>query len=144
MTDQPNPSDPRIDDVLQGLRAGVRQRRAEAATLPEGEATRGGLLALKTHEYVREPIAFSHRPSFGKVIVFARKAFFHLFLKWFTRPVMEQQNAFNQTSSRLIQDLVEAHERATREARQLAARVEELEQRLAAQERDDRTKGPGR
>jgi hypothetical protein len=140
MTDHQNPSDPRVDDVLQGLRAGVRQRRAEAATLPEGEATRGGLLALKTHEYVREPIAFSHRPSFGKVIVFARKAFFHLFLKWFTRPVMEQQNAFNQTSSRLIQDLVEAQERATREARQLAARVEELEQLLAARDHE----GPSR
>lgn len=124
-------SEPHVDQVLAELRAGVRQRRAEAATLPEGEATKSGLLSLKTHEYVREPVPFSHRPRFGRFIVLARKAFFHLFLKWFTRPVMEQQNAFNQAASRVLEDLVEARERALREARRLEARVDELERRLS-------------
>lgn len=129
-------SEPHVEQVMEQLRAGVRQRRAEAATLPEGEATKSGLLALKAHEYVREPIPFSHRPRFGRLIVLARKAFFHLFLKWFTRPVVEQQNAFNQAASRLLEDLVEARERMLREVRRLEARVDELERRLAAKGED--------
>ena len=124
-------SEPRVDQVLEQLRAGVRQRRAEAATLPEGEATKSSLLALKAHEYVREPVPFSHRARFGRLIVLVRKAFFHLFLKWLTRPLLEQQNAFNQAAGRLLEDLVESREQALREARRLEARVDELERRLA-------------
>jgi hypothetical protein len=130
--------DPRVAEVLQQIRSGVRQRRAEAATLPAGgEEARSGLLALKTQEYVREPIAFSHRPRFGRLIVFTRKAFYHVFLKWFTRPVLEQQNAFNQTASRLIESLVEEREKAARELRLLSARVDELERHLKARESGD-------
>jgi hypothetical protein len=126
----PSPDDQRVAAVLQQVRSGVRQRRAEAATLAAGaEETRGGLLALKTREYVQEPAALSHRPRLGRLIVFARKAFFHLFLKWFMRPVLEQQNGFNQAAARLIEDLVESQERAARELRRLAARVEALERR---------------
>lgn len=127
--------DPRVAEVLQQIRSGVRQRRAEASTLPDGgEEARSGLLALKTQEYVREPIAFSHRPRFGRLIVFTRKAFYHVFLKWFTRPVLEQQNAFNQTAGRLIESLVEEREKNARELRLLSARLEEMERRLKAQE----------
>lgn len=114
--------------ILDRLRAGVRQRRAESVTLGEGsEATRNGLLALRAREYVQEPIVVSHRARFGKLIVFVRKAFFHLFLKPFFRPVLEQQNAFNETASRLIQELAEGAERQAREIRELRARLAELE-----------------
>ena len=127
----PAPDDLRVAEVLQKVRSGVRQRRAESTTLAAGgEETRNGLLALKAREYVQEPVAFSHRPRWGRLIVFARKAFFHLFLKWFLRPVLEQQNGFNQAAARLIEDLVEANDRTARELRQVAARLEALEQRL--------------
>ena len=130
--------DLRVAEVLQKVRSGVRQRRAEATTLAaEAEETRNGLLALKAREYVQEPVAFSHRPRWGRLIVFARKAFFHLFLKWFQRPVIEQQNGFNQAAARLIEDLVESQERTARELRQLAARLEALERRLEEGERPD-------
>ena len=132
----PTPS-PRVAEVLQKVRSGVRQRRAEATTLAaESEETRNGLLALKAREYVQEPVAFSHRRRWGKLIVFARKAFFHVFLKWFTRPLVEQQNGFNQAAARLIEDLVEEQERNARELRQLAARLEALERRLEIRDGD--------
>src|SRR5262245_53698435 len=91
---------------------------------------RGGLLELKQREYVREPVPFSHRASFGKLIVLSRKAFFKLFLKWFARPVLEQQNAFNQTAARLLEELAEGQERTEHELRQVSARLEALQQRL--------------
>ena len=127
----PPPDDLRVDQVLQQVRSGIRQRRAEATTLAAGaEEARNGLLNLKAREYVQEPVAFSHRPRWGRLIVLARKAFYKVFLKWFTRPVLEQQNGFNQAAARMIEDLVEARERDARELRQLAARLEALESRL--------------
>jgi hypothetical protein len=131
-TDPTLPSDdPRVAEVLQRLRAGVRQRQAELATVgAASDQARHKLAELTAREYVQEPLAVSPRPVLGRWIVLARKAVFHLFLKWFTRPVMEQQNAFNQTVSRLVQDQVQSQEA-------LAQRVRELEARLAALERDE-------
>jgi hypothetical protein len=127
----PPPDPPRVAEVLQKVRSGVRQRRAESATLGAGgEGTVNGLLALKQREYVQEPVAFSHRPGLGRLIVLVRKAFYKLFLKWLMRPILEQQNGFNQAAARLIEDLVESQERTAREVRQLGARVEALERRL--------------
>ena len=133
--------DPRAAEVLQQLRSGVRQRQAEAATVgglpglagPGGASGLApGLLAVKSSEYVQEPVPFSHRPRLGRLIVASRKAFFHLWLKWFLRPLLAQQNAFNQAAGRLLQQLAEAHERSARETRLLAARVTELEARATA------------
>jgi hypothetical protein len=116
--------DPRVAEVLQEVRSGVRQRTAEAATAADGafgsdaaDAARQGLLALRQHEFVAEPVPFSHRARGGRAIVFVRKAFYHLFLKWLMRPVLEQQNGFNQAASRLLQELLEAVERGERERR---------------------------
>lgn len=126
-----NPDDLRVEQVLLQVRSGVRQRRAESTTLAAGaEEARNGLLALKSREYVQEPVAFSHRARWGRLIVFVRKAFYKVFLKWFIRPVLEQQNGFNQAAARMIEDLVEARERDARELRQIAARLEALESRL--------------
>jgi hypothetical protein len=134
--------DPRVAEVLQQLRSGVRQRQAEAATVgglpgsleaPGGAAGFAqGLLAVKAAEYVQEPVPFSHRPRLGKLVVGWRKAFFHLLLKWFIRPVLAQQNAFNQAAGRMLQELAEAQERTAREVRVLAALVAELETRAEA------------
>jgi hypothetical protein len=130
--------DPGVADVLQRLRSGVRQRQAEAATMAGGLAAAESagmaqaLLAVRSHEYVQEPVAFSHRPGLGRLVVFSRKGFFHLFLKWFVRPVLAQQNAFNQAVGRVLQELAEGQERSAREARLLAARVGELEARTEA------------
>jgi hypothetical protein len=122
--------DPRVGEVLQRLRAGVRQRQAEVATISGSDQARHKLAELTAREYVQEPIAVSPRPVFGRWIVLARKVIYHVVLKWFTRPVMEQQNAFNTTVSRLVQDQVQSHEA-------LVQRVRELEARLLALERKE-------
>jgi hypothetical protein len=122
--------EPRVDEVLQRLRAGVRQRQAEIATVSGSDQARHKLAELTAREYVQEPIAVSPRPVLGRWIVLARKVIYHVVLKWFTRPVMEQQNAFNTTVSRLVQDQVQSHEA-------LVQRVRELEARLAVLERKD-------
>ena len=128
------PSNP-IDDtaavaaVLNQIRSGVRQRQAEIATLSGGEEVKLRLLELKTLEYLDEPIAFSPRPVAGKLLVLARKAVFHLFLKWYLRPMRERQNRFNQVASQLIHELVANQARlAEAVARQAkAAHAEALE-----------------
>ena len=128
MTD--DPAD--VADVLARLRAGVRQRQAELATVTAGtDEARFKLAELTSKEFIQEPIAVSPRPVIGRALVFVRKAMFHLFFKWYMRPVLEQQNAFNQTVGRLVQDLVQAEER-------LAKQLREMEARLAAVERMER------
>ena len=62
----------------------------------------------------------------------ARKAVYKLFQKWYQRPLLEQQNAYNQAAARLIEDLLET---ATKTARELR-RLEELERRLEATNKD--------
>jgi hypothetical protein len=127
----PAPGDLRVEEVLQQVRSGLRQRRAEATTLAGGgEERRSGLLALKSREYVEEPVPFSHRAGLGKLIVLARKAVYKLFQKWYQRPLLEQQNAYNQAAARLIEDLLEGRDKTARELRRLEGRVEELERRL--------------
>lgn len=128
MSESPEPA--RVEEVLASLRAGVRQRQAEVATISGPDPSRHKLAELNAREFVQEPIAVSPRPLFGRLIVFGRKVIFHVFLKWFTRPVMEQQNAFNQAASRLIQDLIQSQET-------LAQRVGEMEKRLGDEERKE-------
>lgn len=127
--DQPM-DEPRVDEVLQQLRAGVRQRQAELATVGAGtDEARFKLVELTSKEYIQEPIPLSPRPVLGKWLVLARKAFFHLFLKWYMRPVLEQQNGFNQTAGRLIQDLIQRQEKLARQLREMDARLTALERR---------------
>jgi hypothetical protein len=124
------PAELDVADVLARLRAGVRQRQAELATV--GAATdeaRFKLAELTAKEFLQEPMAVSPRPVIGRALVFARKAMFHLFFKWYMRPVVEQQNAFNQTASRLVQDLLQAEERLARQLREMDARLTALEKR---------------
>lgn len=117
-------------DVLARLRAGVRQRQAELATVSAAtDEARFKLAELTAKEFLQEPMAFSPRPVIGRALVFARKAMFHLFFKWYMRPVVEQQNAFNQTASRLVQDLLQAEERLARQLREMDERLTALEKR---------------
>ncbi len=129
MTDARSPGasapDTDVAAALERLRAGVRQRRAELATLgDESEATKLKVLELKTLEWVEEPPLFSHRPGFGKLIVLLRKVFFHAFVKWYARPMLQRQNRFNQVASQLIQELLAQQTR-------LAAEIGRLERELA-------------
>ncbi len=131
----------RVAAVLDQLRAGVRQRRAELVTLGgsalAGDSAHDGggsdaaakLVQLRQSEYVREPVPTSHRQGLGRWIVLARKAGYKLFGKWLVRPLLEQQNAYNQAAAALLQELVEREERLARQVRELQARLESYEGR---------------
>jgi hypothetical protein len=127
---EPQPSRERVAAAVERVRAGVLQRRAEAATLGDlaGEA-QGALVDLRASEYLHEPQPVSARPWVGAVLVFLRKAVYHLFLKWWARPVLEQQNRFNRAAAELLRELAEAAERRERRLRDLESRLQALEGR---------------
>jgi len=125
----------RVAAVLDRVRAGVKQRQAELATVDAGrEDRRLALVELQGLEWIEEPVPVSPRPGIGRLLVFARKAFFHLFHKWHARPVLHRQNAFNRAAVRLLRDLSAREEAAEERAAALARRVAELERRLEAVE----------
>lgn len=130
----PSPDDEtaRVAAVIEQLKAGVLQRRAERATAGGSESeTRFRLLETKKHEYVRQPLPVSPRPVIGRLLVLFRKLSYHLLLKWHARGVGDQQNAFNQATVRLLEDLVAGQEAKSRELATLSRRVAELEQQVS-------------
>ncbi len=119
----------RLAATIGSLRAAVRQRQGEAATIRSGaDELHGLLLELQRHEFVQEPVPVSPRPVYGRLLVFVRKAFYHLFMKWHARAVLQQQNSFNQGASRLLTELAERQKRAAAESARLEQRLRELEQ----------------
>lgn len=122
--------DERVARVLAQIRSGVRQRQAEVAAAGTGsEEAQHKLLELKSREYVQEPLCVSPRPVVGRLLVFSRKAVFHLFMKWFSRPVLEQQNLYNQTVARLLEELLKSQEASEKRLRELEARLAALAER---------------
>jgi hypothetical protein len=121
----------RLAATLAGLRAAVRQRQGESATVRAGaDELHGLLLDLQRHEFVEEPVPVSPRPVYGRLLVFLRKVAYHLFHKWHARGVLAQQNAFNQSASRLIVELAERQRRAEEEIARLRR---ELDSRRSAE-----------
>lgn len=132
----------RLAATIGGLRAAVRQRQGEAATIRTGaDELHGLLLELQRHEFVQEPVPVSPRPIYGRLLVFARKAFYHLFFKWHARAVLQQQNGFNQSASRLLTELAARQKRAAEEGARLELRLRRLEQGLLAADDPDDASG---
>jgi hypothetical protein len=116
--------------ALAALGAAVRQRRAEVATAgADGDELAAQVADLRQREFVQEPRPVSPRPGLGRLIVFARKAVYHLFGKWHSRAVLQQQNEFNQSAAALVAGLVERERELRRELARLRARIERLEGR---------------
>lgn len=140
----PSGSDPERDKLAQtlaGLRAAIRQRQGEAATVRAGaDELHGLLLDLQRHEFVEEPVPVSPRQVFGRLLVFLRKATYHLFFKWHARAVLQQQNGFNQSAGRLIAELAAREKRSEEEIAGLRRRLAELEAGAAIA---GRAGGPG-
>lgn len=139
-----DPERERVAAALERLRAGVRQRQAALAAAGEGgEEARLAVAELRAAEYVREPVAVSPRPVIGRALVLLRKVGFHLFVKWWTRPVLQQQNAFNQAASRLLDELARERRRDAERAARLARRLDELAARVEALEASRGADPPG-
>ena len=129
----------RLAATIAGLRAGVRQRQGEAATIRTGaDELNGLLLELQRHEFVQEPVPVSPRPIYGRLLVFVRKAFYHLFVKWHARAVLQQQNSFNQSASQLLSELAQRQKLAAEESARLEQQLRRMEKALLPES------GPGR
>jgi len=117
--------------ALAGLRAAVRQRQAELASARGGggDELALALVDLSEREFVQEPAPVSPRPVYGRLLVLVRKLAWHLGIKWYARAVWAQQNAYNQTASRLLRELVEREREARRRIATLETRLAELERR---------------
>jgi hypothetical protein len=125
---EPEASRERVAEAVERARAAVRQRQAELATLGDLEGESAALLLdLRAAEYLREPQPVSPRPLLGGLLVLARKAFYQLFFKWWSRPVVEQQNRFNHAAAELLRELQLAAERRERRLRDLESRIANLE-----------------
>ena len=134
----------RVADALARIQAGVKQRRAELATLGErSEELRLALVELKRREIVEEPPCFSPRPVIGPLLVFLRKAGFHLFFKWWARPVLQEQNTFNQLAGGRIQSLAYALEELEHRVARLTHRLDRLDPAGDEPAPGDRPSGTG-
>jgi hypothetical protein len=113
--------------ALAALEAGVRLRRGELAALGTGgEGLAARLSELRQREFVQEPRPVSPRPGIGRLLVLARKLFYHLGFKWHARAVLQQQNEFNQAAAALIVELADREREARRQIERLRARLDEL------------------
>jgi len=126
----------RVERALEQIRAGVRQRQAELATIDQELAKLPAALA-RVHElqYVEEPQSVSHRPVIGRVIVFFKTAFYRGFMKWFMSSVIEQQNAFNRATALALRELFERQRLLGESSRELADQLASLD---AGPSSDDR------
>jgi hypothetical protein len=110
----------RVAETFERLRSGVRQRQAELSTgVGSREEVRVRLVELKAHELLTQPPCYSHRRVFGPLLVFARKATFHLLMKWYLHPILQQQNRYNQIASRLLEELAEENAKLRRRVTRL-------------------------
>ncbi len=120
----------RVAEAIERIQAAARQRTAELSTLADrGEHRNLRLVELRNAEFLQEPFPVSPRPGLGRLIVFARKAMYHLFMKWHTRPVLIQQNRFNRAATAMIEDLL-------RDQKQLDTELRDLRRILADRDRN--------
>ena len=105
----------RVAATLTRIRASVRQRHALLATIPdEALELPASLAAVEATRQIEVAMPTSHRPVVGAVLVLAKKAVYHVFLKWYFRGLLQQQNAFNRAVSVALQDAFERQQRLLR------------------------------
>ncbi|ACL25326.1 hypothetical protein [Chloroflexus aggregans] len=94
--------------TLAALRAEVRAQRARLPNLEPTPAERELQRVVEELEYTR--VVSAHWPLEGrtpleKIIAFINKVV-RRYLRWYINPIVEQQNAFNDTAARAIRLLV--------------------------------------
>lgn len=102
------------------MSADWRQRTSKIAEL---------LSNLHKNAVVHEQSFSSDKPLLGRFIVWVREKWNSVSTKWYVRPMLFQQNRFNQTVAQLTQELVEA-------VNSINQRLDQLEERLISTDRD--------
>jgi hypothetical protein len=105
-------------DLIERLRAGIRQRRAEIAT-GSGSSISPELLELESTQYLKEPVPESPRAVIGPLLILMRKLFHSIILRWYSQPLLQRQNRFNSAAAHLIRQLIEENQMLRHELRKL-------------------------
>lgn len=116
------PEDERTDAILDSLKEAVRQRLAELAA-DEAASQAGGLPDLEAVRVLEEPASVSARPRLGPLITLWKRAVKRLAIAWYVRPLIGQQNDFNQAAATRLAELAAEVERLERRVRDLEARL---------------------
>jgi hypothetical protein len=123
-----NQEEIQVAEVMEQIRAGIRQRQAEVATLGDprlggqGARLRQRLSDLRAMGHIRERPFVSTKPVIGRFLVFVREMWNSVAAKWYVRPMLRQQNTFNQAVAEMIIDLQQ--------------RLDEMDQRAISADQD--------
>lgn len=126
--------DMHVEQVLQQIRAGVRQRQAERAANrsarqqtkerdKQWEQIDQRITELQARARIQERPFVSHAPVVGRLITFIRSTWNNVATRWFVLPMVHQQNAFNQTVVQTFRELIHTQD-------QLSARLDEIKDHL--------------
>jgi len=79
---------------------------------------------LHARSHVQEQPFTSDKPLIGRLIVRVREAWNNVAARWYVRPMVHQQNQFNQTAIHMFRELIELNKQLE-ETNQRLAQVEE-------------------
>jgi hypothetical protein len=125
-----------VATILETLRAEVKaQRAAQGADAPADAALARDLRrAAEELEYTR--VVSAHWPLEGRTLYERGWAFVNKvvrrYLRWYINPIVEQQNAYNDASTRAIRLLIEANAELRAEVAALRAALEAADERREA------------
>ena len=120
---------------MQQIRAGIRQRQAELralgnrALLVEDGQWEQRVRELRAKAHVQERPFVSHAPLIGRFVAFFREKWNSVAAKWYIRPMLHQQNVFNQAVVQTIYEMLEAQA-------DLDRYLELVEERMVSSDRD--------
>ena len=124
-----------VAEVMRQIRADIRRRQAELKALGdralpvEDGQWEQRVRELRAKAHVRERPFVSHAPLIGRFIAFFREKWNSIAAKWYVRPMLHQQNIFNQAVVQTIQEMLEAQA-------DLDRYLELVEERIVSSDRD--------
>lgn len=124
-----------VAEVMRQIRADIRRRQAELKALGdralpvEDGQWEQRVRELRAKAHVRERPFVSHAPIIGRFIAFFREKWNSIAAKWYVRPMLHQQNIFNQAVVQTIQEMLEAQA-------DLDRYLELVEERIVSSDRD--------
>lgn len=100
-----------VATILETLRAEVKAQRTAQGDAADDTLTRDLRRAAEELEYTR--VVSAHWPLEGRTVYEQGWAFVNKvvrrYLRWYINPIVEQQNAYNDASTRAIRLLIEAN-----------------------------------
>jgi hypothetical protein len=139
-----NDHSPDVATILEQLRAEVRARRLAASSNDESNAARNAIERqlqrcaeqLEITRVVSAHWPLESRSFFQRGVNFINKVVRRL-LRWYINPIVEQQNAFNDTTARTLRLLIEGYSELLRQSSE-----DEQTQEPGAENREQETSDP--